>query len=102
MNVLKELISYFTKITTGTLLICCVAIKMSGVEVWTTDVLWYIPLLGLVTSIISIVALPDRYYIRRECIIRYVVHFVLLSAAVLGFEAMFGWYTPSFFSCAVM
>lgn len=102
MNLLKSFISYFTKITTGTILICCIAMKMSGVEVWTTDVLWHIPLLGLVTSLITIAALPDRDYSKREGIIRYAVHFVLLSAAVLIMAAMFDWYTPSVFGCAVM
>ncbi|MGN1421934.1 MAG: DUF3021 family protein [Oscillospiraceae bacterium] len=102
MKLFKDIISYFTKITTGTLLICLVAIKLSGVDEWTTDILWHIPLLGLVTTIISVAALPDKDYTRREGIIRYSVHFVLLSAAVLIMGAAFGWYRPSLLNCAVM
>lgn len=102
MKLLNSFISYFTKITTGTILICLVAIKASGVEIWTTDILWHIPLLGLVTSLITVAVLPDRDYNRSEGIVRYLVHFVLLSASVLIMGAMFGWYTPSWISCAVM
>lgn len=102
MKLFKEIISYFTKITTGTLLISLVAIKISGVEVWTTDILWHIPLLGLVTTIITVAALPDKDYTRREGIIRYSLHFVLLSAAVLIMGAAFDWYSPSLLNCTVM
>lgn len=102
MKLIKDFISYFTKITTGALLICCVAIKANNVEMWTTDILWHIPLLGLVTSLITMAAIPDRDFSKREGIIRYAVHFVLLSASVLTLAALFGWYTPSVSGCAVM
>lgn len=102
MKCIESFVSYFTKITTGTILICLVAIKLSGVEEWTTDILWHIPLLGLVTTLITVVLLPDRDYSRSEGIIRFVVHFVLLSASVLIMGAAFGWYDPSVLSCIVM
>lgn len=102
MKLLKDLVSYFTKITTGTLLICCVAVKISGVEEWTTDILWHIPLLGLVISLLTVILLTDKECSRLERTIRFVVHYILISAAVLTAGAWFGWYTPSVPGCLVM
>ena len=102
MDLLKRFVNWFTKITTGTLIICTIAIKISGIEVCTTDILWQILVVGAVTTIITMAALPDKEFSRREGIIRYSVHFALLSATVLTLGALFGWYTPSFPGCAVM
>lgn len=102
MSALKQFVNLFTKITTGTLLICAAAMEISGVEEWNANVLWYIAAVGLVTTLITMIILPDKEYSRREGIIRYAVHFVLLSAAVLTMGALFDWYTPSVPGCAVM
>lgn len=102
MKLIKNLISYFTKITTGILLICCFAMKVSEVEMWTTDILWHIPLLGFITAVISVFSFPDKDYPLREGIIRYAVHFLLITATVLTFAALFGWYEPSVPGCLVM
>lgn len=102
MSLLKQFISWFTKITTGTLLICCAAIKASGVSEWTTDILWHIPLLGFVATIITIIIIGNKDYSRREGIIRYAIHFVFLTTAVLILGALFQWYKPSFFGCSIM
>ena len=102
MNVIKRFINWFTKITTGTLLICAVAMEASGVGLWTSDVLWHILIVGAVTTILTMVVLPDKEYTRNEGIIRYAVHFVLLSAAVLIMGAIFDWYEPSPLGCSVM
>ncbi len=102
MNLLSRFVSFFTKITTGILLICCLGFKASGVEQCTTDTLWQVPLLGLITSVISVVVLADKDCSRKEAIIRFVVHYVLISASVLVLGALFGWYKPSVLGCAVM
>lgn len=102
MHLLKRFINWFTKITTGTLIIGTIAMKISGLEVCTVDTLWHILLVGIVTTIITMAVLPDKEYSLREGIIRYSVHFVLLSATVLTLGALFGWYTPTFLGCTVM
>ncbi|MGN1120027.1 MAG: DUF3021 family protein [Oscillospiraceae bacterium] len=102
MRLLKDFIGYFTKITTGTLLICLVAVKAAGVEMWTTDILWHIPIVGLVTSLITIAVFTDKECSRRDTVLRYAIHFVLISATVLTLGALFDWYEPSFLGCLVM
>lgn len=102
MNLLRRFVSFFTKITTGILLICCLGYKASGVEQCTTDTLWQIPLLGLITSVISVVIITDKDCSRKEAIIRFAVHYVLISASVLVLGAWFGWYKPTFIGCFVM
>ncbi len=102
MNALKRFVNLFTNITTGTLLICAAAMEISGVEEWNADVLWHIASVGLVSTLITMIILPDKEYSRREGIIRYAAHFAALSAAVLTMGALFGWYTPSVPGCAVM
>lgn len=99
---LKRFVNWFTKISTGTLIICTIAMKISGLETCPTDTLWQILLLGAITTMITMFVLPDREYALREGIVRYSVHFVLLSAVVLTLGASFGWYLPSFSGCAVM
>lgn len=102
MHLLKRFINWFTRITTGTLIISTIAMKISGLEVCTVDILWQILLVGIVTTILTMAVLPDKEYSLREGIIRYSVHFVLLSATVLTLGALFGWYTPTFLGCTVM
>lgn len=102
MKLIKSFINYFTKITTGILLICCIAFKLSCEELCTTDTLWHIPLLGLITALISMIVLTDKECSRKESIIRLVVHCVLISASVLIMGAMVGWYEPSVLDCLVM
>lgn len=102
MKHIKNLIGYFTKITTGIVLISCIAFKLSGAEKCSTDTLWQIPLLGFLTALISEIVLTDKECSRRESIIRFVLHFVLISATVLIMGALIGWYEPSVPACLVM
>ena len=102
MKQLQYFINMFTKITTGTLLICAVILTLNGIEMWTTRVLWHIILVGLVTSLITMLALPDKEYSKREGVIRYILHYVLITAAVLFFGNLFGWYNFTLPGCLIM
>lgn len=102
MKQLRYFIDMFTKITTGTLLICALILTINGVEQWTSWVLWQIPAVGLITALITVIVLPDREFTRRENIIRNVIHFILITAAILACGYWFGWYDFSFTACLEM
>lgn len=102
MKQLQYFISLFTKITTGTVIVCAVILKLLGVEQWTSDILWQIPLCGAATTLISMIVLPDRDFSRRVWVVRYCIHFVLVSACILAAGAAFGWYDPTPLGCLYM
>ena len=102
MKCLKHFIDCFSKITTGIILVCAVMIKLAGVEQWTVDILWHIPLCGAATSLITVVLLPDRDFSRRAWKVRYCIHFVLVSAFIMSAGWLFGWYNPTFIGILAM
>lgn len=102
MKQLQYFINMFTRITTGTLLICAVLLTLNDIEMWTTKVLWHIAIVGLVTSLITVMVLPDKDYSKREGIIRNILHYVLITAAVLFFGSLFGWYDITLPGCLLM
>lgn len=102
MKYLQYFIGLFTKVTTGVTIVCAVILKILGVEMWTSDILWQILLCGAVTTLLSMALLPDRDFSRREWVVRYCIHFVLVSAFILTAGAAFGWYVPTFLGCLCM
>lgn len=102
MKQLQYFINMFTKITTGTLLICAVITTLNGIKVWETAVLWQIAAIGLATSAVTLIVLPDREFSRRENIIRYIVHYILISAIILAAGWKFGWYDATPVGCISM
>lgn len=102
MKYLQYFIGLFTKVTTGVIIVCAVVLKVLGIEQWTSDILWQIPLCGAVTTFLSMAILPDRDFSRRQWIVRYCIHFVLVSAFILTVGALFGWYVPTLTGCLCM
>lgn len=102
MKQLQHFINMFTKISTGTLIVCAFMLTISEVRVWTTAVLWHILIVGAISSVITMIVLPDREFSRREGLIRFIIHYVLISAEVMFFGWQFGWYVPNVPSCAAM
>ncbi len=102
MKQLQQFISMFTKITTGTLLICALIITLNGIESWTTMVLWQIPAVGLITALATVLLLPDREYSRREGIVRYILHYLVITAIILFAGWWFGWYDFTLIGCISM
>lgn len=102
MKYLQYFIGLFTKVTTGVTIVCAVILKILGVEMWTSDILWQILLCGAVTTLLSMALLPDRDFSRKEWVVRYCIHFVLISAFILTAGAAFGWYVPTFTGCLCM
>lgn len=102
MKQLQYFISMFTRVTTGTTIACAVMLALSDIEVWTVNVLWHILIVGAVTALITVVVIPDREYSRREGLIRFIIHYLLISATVLVCGWLFEWYVPNLPSCAVM
>lgn len=102
MKQLQYFISMFTKITTGTLLICALIVTLNGLETWTTMVLWQIPAIALAATAVTMLALPDREFTRRVLIIRYIIHYVLITVVILLAGYWFGWYEITPIGCISM
>ncbi len=93
MKQIQYLISMFTKITTGTLLICAILITLNGIEIWTTMILWQILAVSLATSFITVILLPERELSKKESIIRYILHYIMITAIILLAGWLFDWYS---------
>lgn len=93
MKQIQYFISMFTKITTGTLLICAILITLNGIEIWTTMILWQILAVSLATSFITVILLPERELSKKESIIRYILHYIMITAIILLAGWLFDWYS---------
>lgn len=93
MKQIQYFVSMFTKITTGTLLICAILITLNGIEIWTTMILWQILAVGLATSFITVILLPERELSKKESIIRYILHYIMITAIILLAGWLFDWYS---------
>lgn len=92
MKQIQYFVSMFTKITTGTLLICAILITLNDVKIWTTMILWQILAIGLITSFVTIILLPEREFSPKESIIRYILHYIMITVIILIAGWWFNWY----------
>lgn len=90
INYLKTFFSYFTEITTGTLVACAVFSGFSG-EIPTVT-LWQVLAVGFLGALIDTIVIPFREYGEKEFRIRCVIVFILMCALVLGCGYCFGWF----------
>lgn len=93
MKEIQYFVSMFTKITTGTLIICAVLITLNGIKILTTMILWQILVVGLATSFITVILLPEHEFSKRESIIRYTLHYIMITAIILLAGWLFDWYS---------
>ncbi len=96
MDTIKSFFSFFTKITTGTVLVCAINMTLSGIEMCFSYVLWQCLLLGFVTSLVTVVFYPNKDMSKKEYAIRLIIHFLLITASVLVLGGFFRWYAVSF------
>lgn len=105
---IKDFIDSFTRITTGITLVCAISLSLSDVRDFSlySSVLWQVLAAGAATGLITAVCLPctlgDRDVSKKEYIIRYSVHYILINICIMLMGYKFHWFELSVLSCIVM
>lgn len=95
---IKHFIDAFTKITTGITIVCAIFLEISNADEWKglDHVLVQVIAAGAATALITVLCLPctlnEREASKRECIIRYSVHYILINLCILTMGYRFGWF----------
>jgi hypothetical protein len=96
MKYIKSYISFFTAIATAILVIVTIDAAINSYESFTQ----YLPLEILVasalTALITTIILCREIKTRKQFLILFLVHFLLLCAAMIGLGLLFGWMDASF------
>ena len=97
MRKLTRFFKWFFYITTCVVLICAANVQISGGNTIPAKMLWQILLSGFVTSLVTMVFLPDIKDNWRLGVLKYVAHFVSLCVVMILCGCWFGWmdFNPS-------
>ncbi|MGN1136038.1 MAG: DUF3021 family protein [Oscillospiraceae bacterium] len=91
-NFIREFIKYFSYISTGTLLICAVDFALFGSgDSLPATLLPEMLAISTSAALATAVCLPERDMSKREAIIRYIVHYLLLNPVIISLGISFGW-----------
>ena len=101
MQFLKRLTFYVATITTFTLLACAVwiTIEMVGngmslqADFLPVELLWQVLVVGVVCGFATALLIAGEAQSRKEVLVRFGTHYVVINAIILGCGALFGWYT---------
>ncbi len=85
-----DLMNYFTRITTGIVFAFIIILFFNGKEGMTFTTLFEIPLMGILTALVTTLIHHNEVSGRRLAA-RIAVHFVLISVIMSIFGVLFGW-----------
>ena len=96
-----DLMNYFTSITTGIVFVFIVILYCVGDTGMYLTTLAEIPLMGILTALVTAVIHHDEVSGRRLAV-RIGIHFVLISIIVSVFGVLFGWVDADFRGISMM
>ena len=103
MRYLKEIVKYFTCITTGIVILfivlCFIKKDIDGVS---TATLAEIPAAGLLTSIVTVVLYPSEEKPAKGFKIQVLIHYAVLCAVMSITGVLFGWIDFNIFDILLM
>ena len=99
MQFLKRLTFYVATITTFTLLACAVWITIEMVDSGMSlqadflpvELLWQVLVVGVVCGFATALLIAGEAQSRKEVLVRFGTHYVVINAIILGCGALFGW-----------
>ena len=107
---LKRISNVTTSVTTGTLIACIIwygitqftlgeSIRDAKIPYLTLP---QILLLGILCGVESELIMPNDDRLPKECWVRYVLHYIIVTATALICGYFYGWYEPTFFGVLLM
>ena len=90
-EIAKEIVEVFFVIFAIAIVGNATWVHFEGIESIQVSIIFGILILSFATSLTCIVFYSRRELNRREVLIRYLIHFVLVFAIVLGFATYMGW-----------
>ncbi|MBO5486186.1 MAG: DUF3021 family protein [Eubacterium sp.] len=91
MKTLGKLVQWFLYITVGIVIVCGVNYTMAGIEAVDVDIFWKILLSAFVTSLATVLILPNEHDGNGKSRVRFVLHNVALCVIMSVFGVWFGW-----------
>lgn len=91
MRFIKELLNYFAYITTGTSIAFVIYTTIIKVESVSVKMIAEIPIAGFVIALITTIILYREQKTKKAVLITVAVHFISVSAAMIGLGLLFEW-----------
>ena len=90
MKFITDLLRYFVSITTGIVLIFIAVLFVSGIDGISLKILCEIPLMGLITAIVTAIIHHNESY-GKQFIIKILLHYLIIVLIMSIFGILFGW-----------
>lgn len=97
---IRDFLDAYARITTGITLICAISVSLAdNSSEWMLyrNIMWQVLATAAVTALVTVVCLPctlaERTVSKRESVIRFVLHYLLINASAMFMGYKFLWFS---------
>lgn len=91
MRAFSNFVKWFLYITTGILIVCGINYKLAGIEMITVNIFWMILFSGFVTTLVTVLLLPEEKDGKTKSYIKFALHYIALCMSMIPLGVWFGW-----------